>query len=32
MAESATMSSVPFVWEGTDRNGKKVKGKSDGDE
>jgi type IV pilus assembly protein PilC len=28
MAESATMSSVPFVWEGTDRKGQKVKGKA----
>ncbi|MGB5491172.1 MAG: type II secretion system F family protein [Woeseiaceae bacterium] len=27
MAEAATMS-TPFLWEGTDRNGKKVKGKS----
>ncbi len=27
MADSATMS-TPFLWEGTDRNGKKVKGKS----
>ncbi len=28
MAQSATLSSTPFVWEGTDRRGKKVKGKS----
>jgi len=28
MAEAATVGSVPFVWEGTDRKGKKVKGKS----
>jgi len=28
MAESATLSSVPFVWEGTDRKGQKVKGKA----
>jgi len=28
MAESATMSKSPFLWEGTDRKGKKVKGKS----
>ena len=28
MAESATMQKVPFLWEGTDRNGKRVKGKS----
>jgi type IV pilus assembly protein PilC len=28
MAESAVMSSTPFLWEGTDRNGKKVKGKA----
>ena len=28
MAESAIASTVPFVWEGTDRKGKKVKGKS----
>ncbi len=28
MAESAVASSVPFVWEGTDRKGQKVKGKS----
>jgi len=28
MAESATMGNLPFLWEGTDRNGKKVKGKS----
>ena len=27
MAESAVMSKVPFLWEGTDRKGKKVKGK-----
>jgi type IV pilus assembly protein PilC len=27
MAEAATMS-TPFLWEGTDKNGKKVKGKS----
>ena len=28
MAETAITSTVPFVWEGTDRKGKKVKGKS----
>jgi len=28
MAESAVMNSTPFLWEGTDRNGKKVKGKA----
>jgi len=28
MAESAIASTVPFVWEGTDKKGKKVKGKS----
>lgn len=28
MAETATMSNVPFVWEGTDRKGQKVKGKA----
>jgi len=28
MAESAVMGNVPFVWEGTDRKGQKVKGKS----
>ena len=28
MAESATMSKSPFLWEGTDRKGKKIKGKS----
>jgi len=28
MADSAIASTVPFVWEGTDRKGKKVKGKS----
>ncbi|NOX69298.1 MAG: type II secretion system F family protein [Gammaproteobacteria bacterium] len=28
MAESTTMEKLPFLWEGTDRNGKKVKGKS----
>ena len=28
MAESAVISSTPFLWEGTDRNGKKVKGKA----
>lgn len=28
MAESATMSNTPFVWEGTDRKGQKVKGKA----
>jgi len=28
MAESAIASTVPFVWEGTDRKGKKIKGKS----
>jgi len=28
MANEAVMSNTPFLWEGTDRNGKKVKGKS----
>ena len=28
MAESAVMSKSPFLWEGTDRKGKKIKGKS----
>ena len=28
MAESATMTKSPFLWEGTDRKGKKIKGKS----
>jgi type IV pilus assembly protein PilC len=28
MAETAVASNVPFIWEGTDRKGKKVKGKS----
>jgi type IV pilus assembly protein PilC len=28
MAESAAISSTPFLWEGTDRKGNKVKGKS----
>ncbi len=28
MAESATMSKSPFLWEGTDRKGKKIKGKA----
>lgn len=28
MAEAATAGNVPFVWEGTDRKGNKVKGKS----
>jgi type IV pilus assembly protein PilC len=28
MAEAATVSTVPFVWEGTDRKGQKVKGKA----
>jgi len=28
MANSAVVSNTPFLWEGTDRNGKKVKGKS----
>jgi len=28
MAEAATAGSVPFSWEGTDRKGKKIKGKS----
>ena len=27
MAETAVMN-TPFLWEGTDRNGKKIKGKS----
>ncbi len=28
MAETAVAGNVPFIWEGTDRKGKKVKGKS----
>jgi type IV pilus assembly protein PilC len=28
MAETATASEVPFVWEGTDKRGNKIKGKS----
>jgi type IV pilus assembly protein PilC len=28
MAETAVVSNTPFLWEGTDRHGKKVKGKS----
>jgi type IV pilus assembly protein PilC len=28
MANTAAASSTPFLWEGTDRNGKKLKGKS----
>jgi type IV pilus assembly protein PilC len=28
MAQTAVVSSTPFLWEGTDRHGKKVKGKS----
>jgi len=28
MAESAVMTKSPFLWEGTDRKGKKIKGKS----
>ena len=28
MAEAATVSTVPFIWEGTDRKGQKVKGKA----
>ena len=28
MANAAVVSSTPFLWEGTDRNGKKIKGKS----
>jgi type IV pilus assembly protein PilC len=28
MANSALASSTPFLWEGTDRNGKRIKGKS----
>lgn len=28
MAEAATMSTIPFTWEGTDRKGQKVKGKA----
>ena len=28
MAESAVASAVPFIWEGTDRKGNKIKGKS----
>lgn len=28
MAEAATLSTIPFSWEGTDRKGRKVKGKA----
>jgi len=28
MANAAVVSNTPFLWEGTDRNGKKIKGKS----
>ena len=28
MANAAVIGNTPFVWEGTDRNGKKIKGKS----
>ena len=28
MAQTATAPTIPFIWEGTDRKGKKVKGKS----
>jgi type IV pilus assembly protein PilC len=28
MANTAVVSNTPFLWEGTDRNGKKIKGKS----
>ena len=28
MAQTAVASDTPFLWEGTDRNGKKIKGKS----
>ena len=28
MADAATMGNVPFLWEGTDRKGNKIKGKS----
>ncbi len=28
MAESAVVGNVPFIWEGTDRKGNKIKGKS----
>jgi len=28
MADAAVASNTPFLWEGTDRNGKKIKGKS----
>lgn len=28
MAETAIATNTPFLWEGTDRNGKKIKGKS----
>jgi type IV pilus assembly protein PilC len=28
MAETAVVSSTPFIWEGTDKNGRKIKGKS----
>jgi len=28
MAETAVATNTPFLWEGTDRNGKKIKGKS----
>ena len=28
MADTAVASTIPFIWEGTDRKGKKIKGKS----
>ena len=28
MANAAVIGNTPFLWEGTDRNGKKIKGKS----
>ena len=28
MANTAAATTTPFLWEGTDRNGKKIKGKS----
>jgi len=28
MAQTAVATNTPFIWEGTDRNGKKIKGKS----
>ncbi len=28
MADSAVASKIPFLWQGTDKNGKKLKGKS----